>query len=97
MIRLALAALVLFASPAYAQDAATLPGGASALSEMHGGSMQIASELGRGTTVSVRIPLDGTTRIAEHQTSSDKIVALTDARKKSPTPAQDNRQTRRSA
>ena len=68
-----------------------------ALSELHQGSMEIASELGRGTTMTVRIPLDCPARIAEQQFSNDKIVALTDARKKTPSPAQDNRQARRSA
>lgn len=36
MKRFALAALALLATPAVAQDVASLPGGASALSEMHG-------------------------------------------------------------
>ena len=36
MKRFAFAALALLATPAFAQDAPALPGGASALSEMHG-------------------------------------------------------------
>lgn len=51
-------------------------------SELHFGTMAIASEFGRGTTVSVQIPLDCAQKIAEHQSSSENVVALTHARKK---------------
>ncbi|WP_182085582.1 HAMP domain-containing sensor histidine kinase [Aureimonas sp. ME7] len=66
------------------------------LSELHHGAMHIRSQIGRGTTVTVRIPTDCAERIRAGHTSSDNIVALTDARKKTSLIPQDS-QTRRSA
>ncbi|BDA83672.1 hypothetical protein Sa4125_12140 [Aureimonas sp. SA4125] len=67
------------------------------LAVLHHGSMEIASELGRGTTVTVRIPLDGMAAIADIESSRNKIVALTDACKETDSPSRQDRPSRRTA
>jgi cell cycle sensor histidine kinase DivJ len=67
------------------------------LAALHRGTMEIASELGRGTTVTVRIPLDSMAAIAEAETSRNKIVALTDACKETEAHSEKDRQNRRTA
>lgn len=66
------------------------------LGDLHHGSMEIASELGRGTVVTVRIPLDCAARIEDSKHSKENVVALAHARKK-PHPAPQTRPARRTA
>lgn len=66
------------------------------LSDLHHGSMEIASQPGRGTVVTVRIPLDCAARIEASKHSRENVVALPHARKKPHAPFED-RTTRRTA
>ncbi len=52
------------------------------LTELHHGTMEIASQPGRGTTVTVRIPLDCAERPRFGRTPPENVVALTNARQK---------------
>jgi len=61
------------------------------LAELHGGSMEIRSQPGRGTTVAVRIPLDCAARPrADALHPTENVVTLTDARKKTSSAPQDH-------
>jgi signal transduction histidine kinase len=50
--------------------------------ELHHGTMEIASQEGRGTTVTVRIPTNCAERVRVGETPPENVVALTHARQK---------------
>ncbi|MBB3996589.1 sensor histidine kinase [Aureimonas pseudogalii] len=52
------------------------------LAELHGGSLRIRSQPGRGTTVTVRIPIDCAERMRAGGNLLENVVALTHARQK---------------
>ncbi|MET0258342.1 MAG: HAMP domain-containing sensor histidine kinase [Methylobacterium sp.] len=52
------------------------------LAELHGGSLRIRSQPGRGTTVTVRIPIDCAERMCAGGNLLENVVALTHARQK---------------
>ncbi|MEF2072998.1 sensor histidine kinase [Consotaella aegiceratis] len=65
--------------------------------DLHHGRMSIASQMGVGTAVTVRLPLDCTATDETSTEIQDKIVTLTDARKKTNSRPQDSKPHRATA